>query len=268
MTAPCFYLDSDVLVAREVVLGGSEGHHAVTVKRLRVGEEVLISNGRGWLGVGHVTALRGRGSLVIHLHSALTIAKPSPTITVAMAVIKGERLERAIEQLTEIGVDQALLFAADRAVVRSAGGVGEALLAKLRRRAVEAMKQSRRGWLMQVDAVPSTVALAAWIGQPQSAGAGDAHATTNPSRAFVLDVDATDSLPARAAASPEFESVPRIVVVIGPEGGLTPTELECLKGAGAGVVRLGDSVMRSGTAAVAGAVAVSLAAGRWQTDVS
>lgn len=269
MTAACFYLDTENVEAGEFVLSGAEGRHAVTVKRMRVGEEVLISNGRGSLGTGQVAALHGRDRLVVQVRSWRTLPRLSPRLTVAMAVIKGERLERAVEQLSEVGADEVVLFASARAVVRSTdGAVGAPLLAKLRRRAVEAMKQSRRGWLMAVDQVSDTAALAQLIRDSAEPAARGAFALSSPTSAFVLELDeAASPWPAPWPRAAALGAAAQIVVVVGPEGGLAPGELECLKDAGAQVVRLGNSVMRSGTAAVSGAVALSLAVGRWQTDV-
>lgn len=287
VTAPCFYLDRDDLGVGEVVLADGEGHHAVTVKRLRVGEPVLISNGKGRLASGVVAAVTGRDRLAVRIDSCRPTPASVPKLTVALALIKGERMESAIEQLSEVGVDRVVVYAAERSISRSPGGVGEALLSKLRRRSLEAMKQSRRAWLMPVDPVRDTAALGelaarashvdgltsrptAHTAAPTAGSSG--HATAHSTAMFVLDVDADKALvgpemlsdlgPARSAEASE------IVVVVGPEGGLTPAELERFAAVGATQVRLGDTVMRAGTAAVAGAVAVSLAVGRWQTAVS
>lgn len=259
MAPACFYFDSDELVVGEVVLSGDEGRHAVSVRRMRVGEAVLLSNGRGWLGTGEVKAVCGRDRLIVQLRSWQPVPRRTPQLTVALALIKGARLDAAVEQLGEVGVDEVVLFAARRSVVRSAGAaaddaVSDALMTKLRRRAVEAMKQSRQGWMLGVERVAGSGGLCRMIA-----------ARGRNEQVFVLDQNAPELAVSPAVQSAPLAGAERITVVVGPEGGLTTAELGLLADAGATSVRLGGGVMRSGTAAVAGAVAFSLAAGRWQT---
>jgi 16S rRNA (uracil1498-N3)-methyltransferase len=151
-----------------------------------------------------------------------------PPVTVAFAVVKGQRPEWAVQKLTEIGVDRIVPLLAARSVVRWPSGESSGQLSRLRRVAREAAMQSRRAWLPVVDGVTPFAAVAA------EAGAALAHPGGEP------------------------PSLDRPVLLVGPEGGWEATELA----AGLPVVGLGPSVLRAETAAVvAGALLCALRAG-------
>ena len=158
-----------------------------------------------------------------------TLPRPEPQVTVAFAVVKGQRPEWAVQKLTEIGVDRIVPLLSARSVVRWPAGEVGAQVARLRRVAREASMQSRRLWLPLVDVVSPFEAMAA---EP---GAVLAHPGGGP------------------------PSLERPVVLIGPEGGWDEAELARAR---AMLVGLGPSVLRTETAAVvAGALLCALRAG-------
>lgn len=156
------------------------------------------------------------------------VARAAPPVTVAFAVVKGQRPEWAVQKLTEVGVDRIVPLVTARSVVRWPPGEAGGQVARLRRVAREAAMQSRRVWLPTVAGVTPFAAL---IG---GAGVALAHPGAGPP----------------ALAHP--------LVLIGPEGGWDDAELA----AAPALVGLGPSVLRTETAAlVAGTLLCALRAG-------
>jgi 16S rRNA (uracil1498-N3)-methyltransferase len=239
VTPPRFLAPTETLSADEVTLTGPEGHHAVAVRRVRVGESVDLTDGRGLVAHAVVRSV-ARDSLVAEVLSRSAVAAPDPRFVVVQALAKGGRDEDAVEAMTEVGVDEIVPWAAARCVARWKDRTGEKWAATVR----EASKQARRAWIPTVAPLASTTDVAARV---SGAGLG-----------VVL----------HEAASAPLASLPvpphgEVVVVVGPEGGLTDEELGELAAAGARVCRLGASVLRSSTAGVA-ALAVLSASARWR----
>lgn len=241
MTPPLFLVeqlpDDDVLL-----LGGDEGRHAATVKRLSVSESVLVSDGRGAMAGCIVTAVHGDG-LELRVRTRRQVPEPQPRLVVVQALPKGERAELAVELLTELGADEIVPWAASRSIVQWLGPRGDRALAKWRRTAREATKQSRRAWLPAVAPLASTAEVAARL-----AGA----------TGLVLHEHAPDPL-----ATIEFAPNRELVMVIGPEGGIAPDELDDFAAVGARAVRLGEPVLRTSTAGAAALAVMSARLERW-----
>lgn len=239
MTPPLFLVDEEP-ATDEFVLAGDEGRHAARVKRVGVGEHVQVGDGHGLLLQCQVVAVRtdGLGLTVLSRH---TLAEPDPRLVVVQALPKGERSELAVEMMTELGVDEIVPWAAARSIAQWHGPRGDKALARWRRTAREAAKQSRRAWVPTIAPLASTASVAARL------GAG-----------LVLHESATDSL----AAAP-LPHTAELVLVVGPEGGVAPEELELFAAAGARPVRLGTPVLRTSTAGAAALAALSLRLGRW-----
>lgn len=246
MSAPVFVVDRAVLAGKaggRVVLEGPEGRHAATVKRLRVGEEVVLTDGEGLRGRCSVASV-GRDRLELELLEAAREDEPSPRITVVQALPKGERGELAVEVMTEAGVDEIVPWSASRSIAQWRGERGERSLARWRNAAREAGKQARRSRFPVVGELASTGQVAARL---ERAGL-----------ALVLHEEAEEPLSAVPVAG-----VDEIVLVVGPEGGISPQELEAFGEAGARAVRLGPSVLRTSTAGVAAVSVLMARTGRW-----
>ena len=229
------------------VLTGDEAHHAVAVRRVRVGEEVVLTDGRGTRAVVEVSAT-GKRSLTVEIVEREVEVEPGPRLVVVQALPKGDRGELAVELLTEIGVARVVPWAAARSVAVWKGERATKSLARWRSTAREAAKQSRRSWHPQVDPLASTADVVALVG--------------GADLALVLHEDAERPLAEVAGRAPGPREV---VVVVGPEGGLDPTELEALTGAGAHAVRLGREVLRTSTAGLAACAALLAQTPRWAT---
>ncbi len=240
MTAPLFHLPS--VDGETLVVTGDDGRHAVTVRRLRAGERVDVSDGAGNVAECVVTAAEPPATLRLSVVGRRTVPPPSPRLVVVQALAKGDRAEDAVEAMTEAGVDEIVPWAASRSVVRWDGARGEKAHARWAATAYEAAKQSRRAWLATVAPLASTRDVAARL--------------RSAALAVVLHESATTPL--------ALASVPAdgdVVVVVGPEGGLTDEEIAAF---GVEPYRLGDTVLRTSTAGVV-AAAVILGATRWRS---
>jgi 16S rRNA (uracil1498-N3)-methyltransferase len=247
MTSRMFLLDSaawtSAAVGDEVEVSGAEGRHAVDVVRLRPGEMVLLG-GDGRRAEATVTHT-GKSAFSARLETVVDEPENDPRLVLVQALAKGGRDEQAVETATELGVDEVVPWQAARGVVVWRGREREE---KGRRRwesvCVAASKQSRRA---RVPVVSEAVATSDVVQRLRRAAL-----------ALVLHEAATEPLSAA-----ELPTRGEIMVVVGPEGGISDAELAALVTAGGRPVRLGREVLRSSTAGPA-ALAVLAASLRWR----
>ncbi|MHA3704434.1 16S rRNA (uracil(1498)-N(3))-methyltransferase [Jatrophihabitans sp. YIM 134969] len=249
MTPPLFHRASldDAQPGAEIVLTGDEGRHAGRVKRVQPGETLLVADGRGTVCTCQVTAV-DRDDVHLLVRARTETPAPAPSVTVVQALPKTDRGEFAVELLTEVGVDVVVPWESDRAVTRWRGDKAERGRAKWERTASEAAKQSRRPWTPQVAPLVTTTGAVERI-----AGAATAlvlHSDDLDAGTPLADVPLTDS--------------GEIVLVVGPEGGISPAEVERFTAAGGELVRLGPEVLRTSTAGAAALAAIAVRLGRWR----
>ena len=240
MTPPLFLCND--LSGERIVLTGPEGRHAATVRRVRVGEAVDLADGRGTRASCTVVAVGG-DEVRLDVVSRTTEPPPAPRLVLVQALAKGDRGELAVELATEVGVDEVLPWQATRSIVRWDGERGAKALSRWRSTAREAGKQSRRAWHPVVQRPVDTEQVA-----DRMQGAC----------ALVLHEAATTPL-----ATVPLPATGDVLLVVGPEGGVTEDELATFRAAGASVVRLGSSVLRTSTAGAAAASVVSARTPRW-----
>ncbi|MCC5823821.1 MAG: 16S rRNA (uracil(1498)-N(3))-methyltransferase [Phycisphaerales bacterium] len=200
---------------------GDEANHAVRVKRIRPGEPVALLDGRGGLAPAEVLdAESGKRPLLRLAVGALTRVGPvRPRIEVWCPPPKGDRLESMIDQLSQVGI------AAWRPLQTWRTQRPNFRADRLERAAIEAAKQCGRAWLLEIGD---------WIGFPE--------ALEDP-RAVLADASGEMLEPGASGTD--------TVLLVGPEGGWTPQELEQARSAGRCVLRFGAHAMRIETAAVA-----------------
>jgi len=240
---PVFLADRGALQSDVVVLSGAEGRHAATVRRLRPGERADVADGAG-LVAECVVAGHGTGGLELIVRARRQVPRPDPAITVVQAIPKGDRGELAVEEMTEVGVDRIVPWAAARCVPVWQGARGERSLAKWRLTAREAAKQSRRAWIPEVTDVASAGQVSQLI--------------TEAACAIVLEPGAAASL--GRLSLPESGD---LLVMVGPEGGITDEESAAFRAAGATACRLGPTVLRTSTAGTVAAAILLTRSGRW-----
>ncbi|MEU1174832.1 16S rRNA (uracil(1498)-N(3))-methyltransferase [Streptomyces microflavus] len=247
MTAPVFVVER-MPTGAEFVLEGPEGRHAVSVKRLQTGEELVLTDGLGHWADGTVRTGEGKDRLTVTVRGAVQEEpEPAPRITVVQALPKGDRGELAVETMTETGVDAIVPWQAARCITQWKGERGVKALTKWRSTAREAGKQSRRVRFPEVTEAMTTKQVAALLAGADLAG--------------VLHEDRDhDSTP---LATAELPATGTIVLVVGPEGGVSPQELAAFAEAGARPYRLGRNVLRTSTAGTAAAALLLGRTGRW-----
>ncbi|MGW1538762.1 16S rRNA (uracil(1498)-N(3))-methyltransferase [Streptomyces sp. NPDC002309] len=245
MTAPVFVVDHFAAGGGgRYVLDGPEGRHAVSVKRLRAGEDVVLTDGAGRWADCVVVDTEGKDRLIVHMDSVSEESAAQPRLTVVQALPKGDRGELAVETMTEVGVDAIVPWAASRCVTQWKGDRGAKALAKWRATAREAGKQSRRVRFPEVADAATGKQVAALLAKADFAA--------------VLHESGEEPL-----AAAELPAEGEIVLVVGPEGGVSPEELSLFAEAGAPAYRLGPSVLRTSTAGTAAAALLLGRTGRW-----
>jgi 16S rRNA (uracil1498-N3)-methyltransferase len=243
MSPPVFLCESARLDSDRILLDGPEGRHAAAVRRLRPGERADLTDGAG-LVVECVVTSAGRDSLELQAMARRHEAAAEPRIVVVQALPKGDRGELAVETMTEVGVDVIVPWAAARCVSQWRAERRVKALGRWRTTAREAAKQARRAWLPEVTDLATTAQVAERI--------------TAAALAVVLHEEAEH--PLSGLAVPDKGE---IVLVVGPEGGLTTEELTVFESAGATPALLGPTVLRTSTAGVAAASVLLSRTGRW-----
>ncbi|KDP90236.1 MULTISPECIES: 16S rRNA (uracil(1498)-N(3))-methyltransferase [Clavibacter] len=238
---------SDLTVGRLLVLAGQEARHAVTVSRVRSGEGILVGDGRGTIASGTVTSAEPQ-RLELRVDAVEAHPEPSPRVVLVQALAKGDRDELAVQAATELGVDAVIPWQAQRSVSRWEGQ--KVAKGRDRWRAIvrEAVKQSIRPRVPEVEALATTKDLVRMAG------------TT---RVLVLDPTADARLSRLDLATVGGDGATDVLLVVGPEGGIAPAEVEALRQAGAIPVALGSGILRTSTAGPAALALVNAALGRW-----
>ena len=154
MTAPLFLVDdgrlAGLVCGSNVVLDGAEGRHATRVRRLSVGERLDLGDGAGRVCRATVAQVRG-DALLAQVTQIQDVAAAAPHLIVVQALAKGDRDERAVETMTEVGVDAIVPWQAGRSITRWDSARAAKGVERWRTTAREAAKQSRRSWVPQIS---------------------------------------------------------------------------------------------------------------------
>ncbi|GGS47712.1 ribosomal RNA small subunit methyltransferase E [Planobispora rosea] len=243
MTVPVFLAGPADLARAEFTLGGPEGRHAAAVRRLRAGERLDLTDGAGAVAECEVLDA-GKDSLRVRVLRRYEEPAPAPRLVVVQGLPKGDRGELAVEMMTEAGVDVIVPWAASRCVTQWKGERAAKSLARWRSTAREAGKQARRFHLPEVAELATT--------------AGVAELLSAAALGVVLHEEAGTAL-----SGLEPPAAGDIVVVVGPEGGISGEELAVFREAKAVPALLGPTVLRTSTAGVAAAAVLQARTGRW-----
>ncbi|MGS2663862.1 16S rRNA (uracil(1498)-N(3))-methyltransferase [Corynebacterium glucuronolyticum] len=239
MTAATFMVDV-APAPGPFTLSGPEGRHAVTVKRIGPGEIVMLADGHGGRSVGTVTATQGKDVLHVDVTSREEVPPPNPQVTVIQALPKSERQELTVDLLTQGGADVIVPWEAERCIAKWQPKKAK----KWENAAVAAAKQSRRARLPLIT-------------KPNALD----EALDGVDLVLVLHEEASVPL-----AEVDLSQARRIALVIGPEGGLSPAEVERFRAAGARPVLLGPEVLRTATAGFAALAAIGVQTSRWLVE--
>ena len=225
-----------------IEIDGDEAHHAIKVLRIKIGEEILISDGAGNWARASVESIERKSFTAKVIERGYQEAK-SPRLAVVQGIPKSDRIKEAIEILVESGVDLIIPWQADRSISKWQ----KDSLSKWESAAFAATKQSRR---FRTPEIIEELSLSQLL-EIESENSG----------ILVMHESASNKL--SEVVTPKFADFSEIIIVIGPEGGLTEGELALLQSAGAHIVGLGPEVFRSAHAGGAALSAVSALIGRW-----
>ncbi len=246
MVAPLFFAEkvTSLTPGSEFELDGPEGKHAAVVRRMRVGESIQLTDGKGCRVLGKVSKVDG-SSVTVLVSETLVEALPKLQVTLVQALAKGDRDELAVQAATELGGLSIIPWQATRSISRWEGP--KALKGQVRWQtiATEAAKQSLRAWEPVVEAVVSTKELTRLVKDFELV--------------LVLDPTANTSI----AGLGELSG--RIAIVVGPEGGVDEHELKELEAAGAKRVHLGSGILRTSTAGLAAISYLVGSSGLWDS---
>lgn len=239
-----FYLLDELAstaVGERVVLAGSEGRHAATVSRVRVGETLQLGNGRGLMLVATAVSVE-KDTVTLEVTEMEVMAPATPRITLVQALAKNDRDERAIEACTELGIDAVLPWAADRSISKWEGlkvAKGRSRWSAIVR---EATKQSIRPFIPDILNYEKASAAVKTL-------AGAQIIVLDPSGDISLSEVALDA-GARVEGSETNVTKTNngFALVVGPEGGITPAELQLFRSHGAVIATLGTNILRTSTA--------------------
>ncbi|CAN5234162.1 RsmE family RNA methyltransferase [soil metagenome] len=218
-----FYASPDQINDTYIWLEGQEANHAAKVLRKGVGDTIIITDGIGTRYKGKIESI-AKNRVSVELSEAIRFRKPNPARVLALGMIKKrDRLEFAVEKATELGISEIILFRGDHS---------ESFKIRMDRveaAVLSAMKQSLRVYLPSVKITESVDALLA----------------QNKKETVILHADQQGK-----STGYTLTDVERVLMVVGPEGGLSERERALLKQAGAEDLRLGDYRLRAETAAM------------------
>ncbi len=245
MVEPLFFaaIGKDTVVGSTFVLGGPEAKHAVGVRRMLPGEAIAISDGFG-LKIRGIVSNVSKDTLDVSVQSIDTVPAPAVQLHLVQALAKGDRDELAIQACTELGVSGVIPWQADRSI--SIWKDDKKIKGRTRWQTIvsEAAKQSLRAKVPAVEEVQNSHELVAKLSAFDSV--------------LVLDPQAKTSI-----SQISIPSSGSVAILVGPEGGISESELEAFSLAGFTSVRLGAGVLRTSTAGMAAVSYLQAKLGDW-----
>ena len=238
MNIPRFYIPPNEWNPDALVLSGAEAHHARNVLRLQPGAKAVLFNGRGREITAELTELTGRKVPLRKLHETATPPLRC-RITLGQAIPKGKNMDLIVQKAVEIGAAEIVPIISDRTIVRLDEAERAQKQSKWQTIAIEAAKQCGQNWLPEVQ-TPRTLAQF-FAARPR------------------FDLQLIGSLQSDARhlkqilsdyANEHNDRPASVLMLIGPEGDLTPAELNLARSNGCGPITLGPIVLRVETAAI------------------
>jgi len=250
MVEPVFRFDGALIEGQSVNLTGPEGHHAASVRRLRVGEAIVLTNGAGLRARGSVLDVQSK-ELAVKILEVKQESSIKPEIVLVQAIAKGDRDEMAIQASTELGAARIRPWQSNRSISRW-DGKEQKNLQRWQAVVDEASKQSLRVLFPVVEPVLDSRGLEKLIASKAAIEVF-----------LVLDPDAKASI-ADQEMLRTISAASTISLIVGPEGGLDQSELLAFEASGAIRVNLGTGVLRTSTAGAAAIAFLSGALGKWR----
>lgn len=243
MTAPVFFAEdlTSVNPGDQLTVEGGDAKH-IRVMRIEPDDRLDLVDGRGARARARILQIGDR-YVTVSIEDVAEEPIGKPRLTLVQALAKGGRDELAIEMATELGVDRIIAWESQRAIVRWSGKKRDKSLDKWRNILRAATKQARRARIPELlfaDSAKSVIDL------------------VENDQLVVMHESAEQSI----SGLDEAWDQPGYALVVGPEGGITDTELDAFREAGAKVVLVGDTVMRVSTASAAGLTVLNFLTGK------
>ena len=239
MLSTFFVAEGTDFSANQIEVDGDEAHHGVNVLRLKTFEEVKIGDGVGNWGVGTVSQVNKKSFTVEILDRGFEPASKQ-RVVVVQAILKNDANKEAVDFLTQVGADEIIPWQSQHSI----GKIDDKSLGKWQSTARESSRQSRRVRIPVISNAYSTESLISNIKGLQNI--------------FVLHESADNRL-----SQIEMNQEGDVILIVGPEGGLSEIEVNTFVTAGAKIVRLGESVLRAANAGAAAASVVMSRTGKW-----
>ncbi len=254
MTLPVFLSQTPLAGATGAITVGPEvAGHAVRVRRMGAGEELELIDGTG---------VRLRGTIQEGTSESVTLSvtevteepQQRPRLVLVQALAKNDRDIQAIEAATEVGVDAVIPWAAQRSIADWPAKKAHKMAAKWTNVLTAATLQARRARVPELGELIRGTAVTQLV--------------TPTSRVIVLDetesTGLTEAVNDLGEGSATQGDIDEIVVIVGPEGGITPAEVDALVSAGARTAVLGPTILRASTAGPVALAIVQTLLGRWK----
>ena len=239
MLSTFFVAEGTDFSANQIEVDGDEAHHGVNVLRLKTSEEVKISDGVGNWGVGTVSQINKKSFTVEILDRGFEPASKQ-RVVVVQAILKNDANKEAVDFLTQVGADEIIPWQSQHSI----GKIDDKSLGKWQSTTRESSRQSRRVRIPVISNADSTESLISKIKGLENI--------------FVLHESAENRL-----SQIEINQEADVILIVGPEGGLSEIEVNTFVAAGAKVVRLGESVLRAANAGAAAVSVVMSRTGKW-----
>ena len=245
MVEPLFIspIPSDTQIGSKIRIAGAEAKHATSVRRLQIDEAIAVSDGQGKKVRGKVSQL-SKDFLELEVASVESVERPKPQLILVQALAKGDRDEMAVQACTELGIQTVIPWQSERSVSIWKPEKQDKHRLRWQTIATEAAKQSLRPFIPEVERVLGTSELVERLKQFD----------------LTLVLDPTSSTPVTSVSLSGHQS---IAIVVGPEGGISPQELEQFRAAGFSLAALGSGILRTSTAGVAVVSYLQATLGNW-----
>jgi 16S rRNA (uracil1498-N3)-methyltransferase len=231
-----FYFNPDECREDEITLSSEESHHLVKVLRLSVGSEIELLDGTGRIFLGRVAAVGRRVS--VRLGMEITQAElPDRQLWLAQGLLKGDKMETVIQKATELGVNRFCIVQTDRVQGRLNAAQQQKKMERWQRIMLESCKQCRRSNLMQLDFAADLDVFQHNLPVVQE----------KDSRLLFWEEEHERKI----AALPDLKVADPLLLLLGPEGGLSESEVARMQQSGFLPVSMGERILRAETATLA-----------------
>lgn len=251
-----YFIQPEQFSADMVTITGDDAHHLIRVMRAKAGDRCIVSDGVEREAVVVLRSLEG-GQVSAEVETVLPLDRePGVDVWIAQSLPKGDKMELVIQKGTEIGASRFLPFTSERTVVQLDGKKEGKRLERWQKIAKEAAEQAHRNRIPAVDAVLSWKELlqlaaeadAAWFCYEKQ----EALELRSQIRAALRGRAGLELAGADGSAESRASSRPRLLLIVGPEGGFSEREVREAEQAGCRAVSLGKRILRTETAAMVG----------------